>query len=98
MKNEFYFDVHPPLGKMLVGLSGWLSGYDGSFSFESGKEYPEGVNYSGMRLFNAAWGALIIPMTFGTARQLGMSLIASTLAATMVLCGKASCFLFRFFI
>ncbi|KAG2219943.1 hypothetical protein INT45_010457 [Circinella minor] len=96
LKNEFYFDVHPPLGKMLVGLSGWLSGYDGSFGFESGKEYPESINYSGMRLFNAAWGALIIPMTFGTARQLGMSLIASTLAATMVLCDTAYLCISRF--
>ena len=34
---------------MLIGLSGALSGYDGSFSFENpGQEYND-ANYMGMR-------------------------------------------------
>lgn len=88
LKHEFYFDVHPPLGKMLVGLSGWLAGYDGSFDFESGSEYPKNVNFASMRIFNAAWGALVVPIAYLTAQQFGMSMPASLLAATMVLCGK----------
>lgn len=88
LKHEFYFDVHPPLGKMLVGLSGWLAGYNGSFGFESGHTYPDDVNYSAMRLFNAFWGALLVPLAYLTARELKMSLKASILAATMVLLGK----------
>lgn len=73
---------------MLVGLSGWLVGYDGSFDFQSGATFPEGLNYWGMRLFNSAWGALMVPLAYGTAKEFGMSMRASILAATMVLFGK----------
>lgn len=75
---------------MLVGLSGWLVGYDGSFDFQSGAAFPEGLNYWGMRLFNAAWGAFMVPLAYGTAKEFGMSMRASILAATMVLFGKLS--------
>ncbi|GFV94031.1 protein O-mannosyl-transferase 2 [Trichonephila clavipes] len=27
INNTFFFDVHPPLAKMLIGLSGKLTGY-----------------------------------------------------------------------
>lgn len=82
--------MHPPLGKILVGLSGWLAGYDGSFSFESGAVYPEHVNYTVMRIFNAFFGAMMVPISYLTAVQFNMSLKASLLTSTMVLLGKHS--------
>lgn len=73
---------------MLVGLSGWLAGYNGSFGFESGHTYPSNVNYAAMRIFNAFWGAMLVPLAYLTAQQFHMSYKASILAATMVLLGK----------
>ncbi|ORZ02397.1 Dolichyl-phosphate-mannose-protein mannosyltransferase-domain-containing protein [Syncephalastrum racemosum] len=96
LKHEFYFDVHPPLGKMLVGLSGYLAGYDGSFSFESGKEYPENLDYTFMRVFNATWGALLVPLAYMTARQFHFSQRASLLTSTMVLLDTAYLCISRF--
>ncbi|KAI8141008.1 Dolichyl-phosphate-mannose-protein mannosyltransferase-domain-containing protein [Fennellomyces sp. T-0311] len=96
LKHEFYFDVHPPLGKMLVGFSGWLAGYNGSFAFESGHKYPDDLNYSVMRIFNAFWGALLVPLAYLTARQFKMSQRASVLAATMVLFDTAYLCISRF--
>ncbi|KAF7732154.1 Protein O-mannosyltransferase 2 [Apophysomyces ossiformis] len=96
LKHDFYFDVHPPLGKMLVGLSGWLAGYNGHFEFESGATYTDSVNYTAMRIFNAMWGALMVPLAYLTSVQLGMSMKASVLAATMVLLDTAYLCISRF--
>ncbi|KII88281.1 glycosyltransferase family 39 protein [Plicaturopsis crispa FD-325 SS-3] len=85
LKREFYFDVHPPLGKMLVGLAGLLSGYDGSFEFKSGDPYPEHVPYVAMRVMMATFGVAMVPLGWYTAVELGMSLWACHLVALMVL-------------
>ncbi|KAG6899453.1 hypothetical protein C0993_010235 [Termitomyces sp. T159_Od127] len=85
LKREFYFDVHPPLGKMLVGLAGLLSGYDGSFEFKSGETYPDHVPYVAMRVMLATFGVGMVPLGWYTAVELGMSQWACHLVALMVL-------------
>ena len=72
---------------MLVGLSGYLAGYNGSFEFKSGEAYPEEVNYAFMRIFNAVFGILCVPLVFYTARGLNYSKQAVYLVTLMVLCG-----------
>ncbi|KAJ7677341.1 glycosyltransferase family 39 protein [Mycena rosella] len=72
LKREFYFDVHPPLGKMLVGLVGLLAGYDG---------HP----YVAMRVMLATFGVGMVPLGWYTAVELGMSQWACHLVALMVL-------------
>jgi len=71
LRHSFYHDVHPPLGKMLVGLSGYLAGYNGSWDFPSGEEYPDYIDYVKMRLFNATFGALVVPVAYFTAKEIG---------------------------
>ncbi|KAF9762818.1 Dolichyl-phosphate-mannose--protein mannosyltransferase 6 [Nosema granulosis] len=53
LSRSFYFDVHPPLGKMLTALSGWFYEQPVGFKFESSQNYPEDFDYSGMRRFHA---------------------------------------------
>lgn len=72
---------------MLVGLSGWMAGYNGSFEFKSGEVYPDELNYTFMRVFNATFGALCVPLAYFTAKELRLSKPAIWLVTLMVLCG-----------
>eukprot|EP00835_Amoeboradix_gromovi_P000225 NODE_8_length_47770_cov_0.334354.p3 type:complete len:663 gc:universal NODE_8_length_47770_cov_0.334354:30637-32625(+) len=82
--QSFYFDVHPPLGKMLVALGMLLSGYTGGFGFESGHEYGD-VNYVGMRIFCAIFGSLLVPLTYLIAKELPITTFSKHLTTWLVL-------------
>ncbi|XP_041070513.1 protein O-mannosyl-transferase 2 isoform X4 [Carcharodon carcharias] len=51
INQTFFFDVHPPLGKMLIGLAGYLTGYDGTFPFKKPGDKYEQHHYYGMRAY-----------------------------------------------
>lgn len=82
--GEFYFDVHPPMGKLLIGFSEYLAGFNGSFLFESGSEYPEFVDFYTMRVFNAVFGILVAPIAYFAAKALGFNLFTVYLISFMV--------------
>ncbi|CAG5118791.1 unnamed protein product [Candidula unifasciata] len=85
INQTFFFDVHPPLGKMLVGLAGFLSGYDGSFPFNKPGDAYGDVRYVGMRVFCAVLGALLVPLAYQTVWLLTHSILASIFAASLIL-------------
>jgi dolichyl-phosphate-mannose--protein O-mannosyl transferase len=52
MKNVFFFEKHPPLGKQLIASAAYLAGYDGNYTFSKiGSEYST-VNLDGWQ----QWG------------------------------------------
>lgn len=87
LRGEFFFDLHPPLARLLVTLSGWLSGFKGDFNFHDiGVEYGRhGVPYVGMRVFSGVFGVATIPLAFVTMMALGASKLAAVAVALMVL-------------
>ncbi|CAE6435518.1 unnamed protein product [Rhizoctonia solani] len=96
LKRDFYFDVHPPLGKMLVGLAGLLSGYDGSYEFKSGEKYPDSVPYITMRVMLALFGVAMVPLAWFTAKELRFTNRACHLVTIMTLCDLAWLCISRF--
>uniref|UniRef100_A0A8D2LNT6 Protein O-mannosyl-transferase 2 n=1 Tax=Varanus komodoensis TaxID=61221 RepID=A0A8D2LNT6_VARKO len=85
INRTFFFDVHPPLGKMLIGLAGYLSGYNGTFPFQKPGDKYEQHNYIGMRGFCAFLGSCLVPFSYLTVLELSKSLPAAMLTAAILI-------------
>lgn len=91
ISREYYFDVHPPLTKLLFGLAGWFVGFDGKFKFENiGDSYTENhVPYVGMRALPALFGSLTVPVVYAIMKESGYSNIIAAFSACLILFDNA---------
>lgn len=83
-----FFDIHPPLGKLILAYTSYFLGYrpEPSFVIEKiGNEYPAHVKYAIVRAVSATFSVGTVPITYIIARQLRISRISSALATTSVL-------------
>uniref|UniRef100_A0A3B4B519 Protein O-mannosyl-transferase 2 n=1 Tax=Periophthalmus magnuspinnatus TaxID=409849 RepID=A0A3B4B519_9GOBI len=85
INRTFFFDVHPPLGKMLIGLAGYMTGYDGSFPFVKPGDRYEHHNYWGMRGFCALLGSFLPILAYLTVLELSRSQTAALITACLLL-------------
>lgn len=78
---------------MLIALTGWLAGFDGSFDFKDiGKDYLEpGVPYVAMRLYPAICGIFLAPFMFLTLKTLGCRTMTAVMGSGLIIFGKANC-------
>ncbi|KAM5355933.1 hypothetical protein ACJ41O_002579 [Fusarium nematophilum] len=91
LERTYFFDVHPPFGKLLFAFMGWLVGYDGHFHFENiGDSYVANkVPYVAFRALPAILGALTVTVTYLIMWESGYSLPACLLAAGLILLDNA---------
>lgn len=80
LKREHFFDIHPPLGKLLLwAVAKQINGFNCSFDFSAiGKPYPDN-NYVYLRSLPALSSALQVPLLYLCCRELGLSVLASTI-------------------
>ncbi|BGO99459.1 Dolichyl-phosphate-mannose--protein mannosyltransferase 4 [Rhodotorula toruloides] len=91
LRREFFFDVHPPLAKLLLAFQGWLIGYDGSFEFENiGDSYLDAkVPYVGLRTLPALLGSAIPAVVYAIMRESGYPRVVGLFSACLVLFDNA---------
>jgi dolichyl-phosphate-mannose-protein mannosyltransferase len=88
-KGEIFFDIHPPLGKLMYVFAGWLVGFEPGFAFDHIGEAYAGVPIAALRTLPALCGALLVPLVYLIARELGLRRPAATLIAAFVLFDNA---------
>lgn len=90
MKNTFFFDSHPPLGKQLIAGVAYLAGFDGKFKFDRiGSPYTETVPLWALRFVPAFFGSLLVPLSYHLMLELGLTQWTSLLAGLLVLLDNA---------
>ncbi|KAJ1331174.1 dolichyl-phosphate-mannose-protein mannosyltransferase [Microdochium nivale] len=91
LERTYFFDVHPPFGKLLFAFVGWLVGYDGHFHFDNiGDSYiVNKVPYVAFRALPALLGSLTVSVTYLIMWESGYSLPACIVASGLVLLDNA---------
>uniref|UniRef100_T1I0K6 Dolichyl-phosphate-mannose--protein mannosyltransferase n=1 Tax=Rhodnius prolixus TaxID=13249 RepID=T1I0K6_RHOPR len=88
MKNTFFFDLHPPFGKLLIGAAAYVAGFNGKFKFDRiGNPYDESVPLFALRFVPALSGSLLVPASYYFMLELGCHQWTSALAAFLILFG-----------
>ncbi len=82
--HEYFFDIHPPLGKLILSGAGYVTGFQPGFSFANiGEAFPDSA-YLWLRLLPTIAGTLLPIVIFLLALELGFSKTGSTGAGLLV--------------
>jgi dolichyl-phosphate-mannose-protein mannosyltransferase len=87
--HEYFFDIHPPLGKLLISGMGYITGFRPGFSFaEIGQKFPD-ATYLWLRFLPTLAGALLPLVIFLLALKLQLSRLAAFSAAMLIVLENA---------
>lgn len=88
LSHQYYFDIHPPLGKMLLALAGLLGKINPGFQFEENAPYGD-FNFLALRFLPAFFGSLLVLLAYLLVKELGGSRRTAFLAGFFVLFDNA---------
>lgn len=88
LSHQYYFDIHPPLGKMLFGLVAFFSGINASFRFTIYEPYQD-LDFLWLRLLPSIIGALLIPLLYLLVRESGFSRRVALMVGLLALLDNA---------
>ena len=82
--GEYYFDIHPPLGKLLIAFAAWVGGFAPGFDFATNGEAYGAVPFVALRFLPNLAGALIPLAGYWLARELQFARSAAFAAGLLL--------------
>ena len=90
IERSFFFDIHPPLAKLLMAGVAKLSGYPGTIVFGGKKDYFDNeTSYVSLRLTPAIFQSFCFPLIYSTMRVMKYK-VCTSLTASLVLIFETS--------
>lgn len=86
MKREYFIDIHPPVGKLVLYFGGVLSNFHSGFPIWTdslGAQY-DNDSYVKLRLVNALFASLCPSLLFLCLRTFGLSVTSSVVSSVMM--------------
>lgn len=87
--GKYYFDIHPPLGKLMIAGFGKIMGVQPGAAFERIGEKADQKELLVLRFLPALFGVLLVLLIYQLAQALGASKRAAFLAGFLVLFDNA---------
>ena len=86
-ERRFFFDVHPPLAKLLMYWTATALGFDGRAScpYDDPSPYVSPCSLAPQRLVPALCGACMVPLTYATCCAMELHPLAALLCSWLVL-------------
>ena len=85
LNHKYFFDIHPPLGKLMISAVAKISGYKTGFGFKDiGETYPD-KSYVWLRILPVFMGTLLPLVIFFIARELNFSILASFSVSLLII-------------
>ncbi len=87
--HKYYFDIHPPLGKLLIAASALPQGIPADVQFKSERYTGTQPNYARLRLLPTLAGVALPIIIFLLALELGLSLVGAGFAGGAIVLENA---------
>lgn len=87
--HQYYFDIHPPLGKLIIAAWAWLTGFNLVFSFDKIGEAANSQLFFTLRFMPALFGSLFVLLFSWFAYLATKSKQIALIAGTLILLDNA---------
>ncbi|MCK4355215.1 phospholipid carrier-dependent glycosyltransferase [Candidatus Parcubacteria bacterium] len=89
LSHQYYFDIHPPLGKLLLAIPAFFGKISQDFDWAPMSDYSSDFNFLALRFLPAFFGSLLVILIYFLVKEMGFSRRIAFISSFFVLFGNA---------